>query len=75
MERTILDSAQREVLDVMSCLQTEDDLHELKTVLVRFLNERLQKELDTLWEDGTIDEEKMRQWRTTHFRTPYKQKQ
>lgn len=39
MERTILNSAQREVLDVMSCLQTEDDLHELKTVLVRFLNE------------------------------------
>ena len=73
MKTTVLNSAQREVLDVMSCLQTEDDLRELKTVLVRFLNERLQKELDTLWENGTIDDEKMCQWRTTHFRTPYKQ--
>ena len=72
MERMVLNNAQREVLDVMSCLHTDDDLQDLKTVLVQFLNERLQKELDTLWENGTIDDEKMKQWRSTHLRTLYK---
>ena len=65
--------AQREVLDVMSCMQTDEDLQALKAVLVQFLNDRLQRELDRLWDNGTIDEVKMNEWRNTHYRTPYRQ--
>ncbi|MBQ8889759.1 MAG: hypothetical protein IJY59_09800 [Bacteroidaceae bacterium] len=73
MERTVFTPAQREVLDVMSCMQTDEDLQALKTVLVQFLNDRLQRELDRLWDSGTIDEVKMNEWRNTHYRTPYRQ--
>lgn len=73
MERVVLNPAQREVLDVMSCMQTEEDLQALKAVLVQFLNDRLQRELDQLWDNGTIDDVKMDEWRHTHYRTPYRQ--
>ena len=73
MERVVFNPAQREVLDVMSCMQTDEDLQALKAVLVRFLNDRLQRELDRLWDNGTIDEVKMNEWRNTHYRTPYRQ--
>lgn len=73
MERVVFNPAQREVLDVMSCMQTDEDLQALKAVLVQFLNDRLQKELDRLWDNGTIDEVKMNEWRNTHYRTPYRQ--
>ena len=56
MQTMFLNQAQREVLNVMSCLGKDDDLSELKKLLVSFLNERLQRELDILWEDGSLDE-------------------
>ena len=52
MQTMFLNQAQREVLNVMSCLGKDDDLSELKKLLVSFLNERLQRELDILWDDG-----------------------
>ena len=64
--------AQRDVLGVVSCLHKEDDVKALKKVLLQFLNDRLQDELDELWEQGDINEEKMEEWKTSHFRTPYK---
>ena len=73
MERVVFNPAQREVLDVMSCMQTDEDLQALKAVLVQFLNDRLQRELDRLWDNGTIDETKMNECRNTHYRTPYRQ--
>ena len=56
MQTMVLNQAQREVLNVMSCLGKDDDLSELKKLLVSFLNERLQRKLDILWEDGSLDE-------------------
>lgn len=73
MERVVFNPAQREVLDVMSCMQGDEDLMALKSVLVQFLNDRLQRELNQLWDNGTINETKMNEWRNTHYRTPYKQ--
>ena len=55
MQTMVLNQAQREVLNVMSCLSKDDDLSELKKLLVSFLNERLQRELDILWDNGTLD--------------------
>ena len=37
----------------------EEDVAELKTIIVQFLNTRLQREIDHLWADGTLTEEKM----------------
>ena len=44
--------AQQAVLNVISCLQTDEDLADLKRLLVKFINERLQLEMDKLWDSG-----------------------
>ncbi len=67
----VLNQAQREVLNVMSCLGKDEDLYELKKILVKFLNERLQRELDVLWDDGILSEEKLETYRHEHLRTKY----
>lgn len=72
MQTMVLNQAQREVLNVMSCLGKDEDLYELKKLLVAFLNERLQRELDVLWEDGILSEEKLETYRHEHLRTKYK---
>lgn len=67
----VLNQAQQEVLNVMSCLRNDEDLYELKKLLITFLNERLQKELDILWDNGQLNEEKLDAYRHEHFRTKY----
>ena len=64
--------AQRDVLGVVSCLHKEEDVKALKKVLMEFLNNRLQDELDDLWYKGIVTQEKMDSWKTSHFRTAYK---
>ena len=63
---------QYELLNILSCVNKEDDVAALKSVIVQFLNSRLQIELEKRWEDGTITEEKMTAWSKEHMRTPYK---
>lgn len=64
--------AQRDVLNVVSALRTDDDVKALRKVLISFMNERLQGELDKLWESGQWSNEKLSQMRNEHLRTPYK---
>ena len=67
-----INSAQYELLNVLSCVDKEEDVAELKTLIVQFLNTRLQKEIDRLWDNGTLSEEKVETWASEHMRTPYK---
>ena len=64
--------AQYELVNMMSCLHKESDIVELKSVLVQFLNARIQKELDGLYEDGTLSDERMEELSKQHLRTPYR---
>lgn len=54
MQSSVLkfNQAQREVLNVVSTLQSEEDLNDLRRVLVKFMNERLQRETERLWKSG-----------------------
>ena len=67
-----INAAQYEVLNLLSCIDKEEDIRELKDVLVQFLNTKLQKELDKMWDDGELTKEKMSDWANEHMRTPYK---
>lgn len=64
--------AQYELINVLSCVDSEEDIAELKTLIVKFLNSRLQKEIDRLWDNGTLTEKKVNGWGEEHMRTPYK---
>ena len=64
--------AQRAVLNVISCLQSEQDLADLKRVLIKFMNERMQREMDKLWETNAWNDEKLDEMKSEHLRTAYK---
>lgn len=64
--------AQQAVLNVISSLQSEQDLVDLKKTLIQFMNNRLQREMDKLWDSGAWSEEKLAEMRDEHLRAPYK---
>ena len=64
--------AQYELLNTLSCVNREEDVVALKSVIVQFLNTRLQNEMEKLWENGTLTDEKVTAWGQEHMRTPYK---
>ena len=39
---------------------------------IKFMNERLQQELDKLWESGELSNEKLQEMQSEHLRTAYK---
>lgn len=65
-------SAQQAVLNVVSCLHSEQDLVDLKRTLVSFMNDRLQKEMDKLWDSEEWNTEKLNAMQSEHLRTAYK---
>lgn len=67
-----INQAQYELLNILSCVDKEEDVAELKSVIVQFLNSRLQKEIHRLWDNGTLNEQKVTAWADEHMRTPYK---
>ena len=67
-----LNQAQQAVLNVISCLQSEQDLADLKRTLIKFMNDRLQRKMDKLWESDEISNEKMQEMQSEHLRTAYK---
>lgn len=64
--------AQQAVLNVISCLQSDQDLADLKRTLVKFMNERMQREMDKLWEAGAWSDEKLQAMQSEHLRTAYR---
>lgn len=70
--RTVLNEAQLQLLDLVSVVNTKEELEGLHKVITDYLNSRLQAELDRLWADGTLSDEKVESFRTLHERTPYR---
>ena len=71
MERIIFNTAQLEILDLMAYVESEDTLNEIRDMLSRYFAEKAQKEIDKLWEEGTINDIVVEGWKTEHMRTPY----
>ncbi len=64
--------AQYEVLNILSVINKEEDVVALKALIVQFLNNRLQNEIEHLWDDGVLTEQKVTSWQHEHMRTPYR---
>ena len=62
--------AQLELLSTMASLNTEADLIELKQALARFFADRVDREMERLWNEGAINEETLESWKHEHMRTP-----
>ncbi len=71
MAATVLNEAQLELLKMMSMFKTPEAVSDLKQAISNYFAQKAEKEIDALWENGTLSENKVEQFRTLHERTPY----
>lgn len=71
-ERTPLNEAQMEFLQLLGRIKTEKELNELRQVVCEYYAHKIEEEMDQLWADGKWDNEKNEAILKEHLRTPYK---
>lgn len=73
MNTTVFNEAQLEMLQMMSAAKTPEMLKELKQAVSDFFARKLRQEIDRMWDDGELTDQKVENFRNLHERTPYKQ--
>lgn len=71
MERTVFNAAQLQILDLMSYVESEDTLNEIKDMLSNYFAQKAERAIDALWDSGQINDTVVEQWKQEHLRTPY----
>lgn len=72
MTLTEINPAQMLVLKSFANVSSEEELSDLMKTLKKFYAQRLEKELDRLWTDGTLDQMRLDELQSEHLRTPYR---
>ncbi len=72
MAATVLNEAQQELLRMMAVFNTPEAVGDLKQAISDYFAKKTEEEIDKMWENGTMTEEKVEGFRTLHERTPYK---
>jgi hypothetical protein len=72
METTVFNDAQLHVLNMASHIKTTANLNKLKDQLAKFYAKQIDEEMEQLWQDGSLNEDKLNELRSAHLRTPYK---
>jgi hypothetical protein len=67
-----LSNIQLELLKLFSSDIKENDIKEIKRLIVKYLSNKLSNEADKVWEDNNWTNEDMDKFLKTHMRTPYK---
>lgn len=67
-----MNPAQMIVLESFASVKTQEELNGLVNVLKIYYAQLLDKELEQLWDDGTLDQVALDNMRHEHFRTPYR---
>lgn len=63
--------AQMMVINSFATVTSPSEEAELRMLLLDFYNRKLQKEMERLWDEGILDQDKLDEMRSEHFRTPY----
>ena len=73
MEKEItLHQAKINLLQVMDSIQTVDEVQAIRALLANYYAQKVNEEMDRLWENGTINEQTIEEWGNEHMRTPYR---
>ena len=72
MNQAIRNPAQLQFLNILSFVKSEENLLEIKNLLATYFAQKIDAEMDALWEEGKIDTNTIEQWGKEHLRTPYK---
>lgn len=72
MEATILNTAQQNILRMLSFVKDEKTVSDVENVLKEHFAKKLDSCLDDLIIDGSITADTIESWGKEHMRTPYK---
>ena len=64
--------AQLDVLNLVKGIHSESDYLDFRNMLARYFADKAQKQIDALWENGTINEQTIEAWGEERMRTPYR---
>jgi hypothetical protein len=66
-----LTNLQLELVKLFSFEVSEDQLKELKQILVDYFASKITEDMDKLFEENNWDESKIEEWSSEHMRTKY----
>ena len=72
MQLNMMSPAQMMILESFAGVKDQDEMDALMDVLRTFYAERLEKELQVLWDNGTLNQDKLDVLKNEHLRTPYR---
>lgn len=73
MERKLtLHQAKMNLLRVVDRIKTVDEVQAIQQVIVNYYAQKVQEDIDKLWDEGKINEQVIEQWGKEHMRTPYR---
>lgn len=72
MKQTVFNNAQLEILNLMAYAKSSETLSDLKQAISDFFAQKVENEINLLWQNGELSDEKVESFRTLHERTPYK---
>ena len=64
--------AQLDVLNVLRGIESEADYTDFRNMLARYFADKAQKQIDALWDNGSVNEQVVKAWGKEHMRTPYR---
>ena len=64
---------QIEMLELVSKVNSEREMNEIRQLLGRYFTKRAEDAIDRLWDEGIINNDVIEGWKNEHMRTPYKQ--
>lgn len=72
MEAMAINPAQRMIIESFAATRDEEELNDLMDVLRNFYATRLKREMQRLYDDGTLDQAALDKLAEEHLRTPYR---
>ena len=67
-----LNPAQLQLLEMLSFVKTPKALQDLNEVISDYFVKMADTEMDRMWDEGSLSDERIESFRNLHERTPYK---
>ena len=72
MKATVLNPIQQHLLMMFAYDSNEEHLKEMKEVLAKHFVQKVDDEMDALWNEGKINLDVIEEWGEEHMRMPYR---
>ena len=72
MQLSTMNQSQMMILESFAGARDEQEANDLMDVLRNFYANRLEAEMQRLWDNGTLDQKALERLQSEHLRTPYR---